>query len=293
MSVRDATVRSEHDRTLSVQEGGDRTGRAVLVHTGTPGSRCLYRPHLRDAESKGIRLISYDRPGYGGSTSDPGRVIADCASDAQSIADALEIERFAVWGISGGGPHALACAALLPDRVVAAATLASPAPFDAIGLDWFDGQGPENLEDAQLMLSDPAAARTKLAGEREVLLSGSARDLLELYPTLVSKVDAAVLAGGLAEYYATRDKDSLAPGIEGWWEDSQATLKPWGFESSEIDLPVLIWHGRQDRFVPLAHGEWLAAHIPRASGRFTDRDGHLTLWHERVPMVHSWLLEHF
>ena len=119
-----------------VRDVGDPLGRAVLVQLGTPNSRILYAPHVHDAAARGIRLIGYDRPGYGGSTPLPGRSIVDCVTDVRAIADALEIDRFAIWGISGGGPHALACAALLPERVWAVATLASTAPFDAPGLDW-------------------------------------------------------------------------------------------------------------------------------------------------------------
>src|SRR5260221_10564616 len=134
-------------RMLAVDEGGDASGVPVLVHYGTPGSRLLYEPHVRDAEERGIRLFSYDRPGYGGSSRDAGRTIASCAADVTAICDALGIDRFCVWGISGGGPHALATAALIPDRVAAAAALAPVAPFDAEGLDFYDGMGEQNIEE--------------------------------------------------------------------------------------------------------------------------------------------------
>jgi pimeloyl-ACP methyl ester carboxylesterase len=129
------TVRTPDGRTLAVEESGDLAGRPVLVHMGTPNSRHLYGPNVRDAASRGLRLISYDRPGYGGSSPQPGRTVADCAADVRIICAELGIARLATWGISGGGPHVLACAALLPDLVTAAASLASLAPFDADGLD--------------------------------------------------------------------------------------------------------------------------------------------------------------
>src|SRR5208283_3158948 len=129
---------------------------------------------LRDAESRGIRLISYDRPGYGGSTAQPGRNVADCASDVRAIAGALGIDRMAVWGYSGGGPHALACAALLPDLVSAVATFASLAPYDAPGLDYFTGMGQDNIDDVKLYLEDPQAARIKSAKDREQILQVTA-----------------------------------------------------------------------------------------------------------------------
>src|SRR4029079_13152798 len=142
-------------RTLTLREGGDPGGVPLFVHHGTPGSSLLYEPHLEDAAARGIRLLSYDRPGYGLSTRQPGRDIASCAADVAALCDALEIERLLTWGVSGGGPHALALAALLPDRVAAAAALASVAPFDADGLDFTAGMGEQNV----------ASMSTALAGE--------------------------------------------------------------------------------------------------------------------------------
>jgi pimeloyl-ACP methyl ester carboxylesterase len=260
----------------------------VLVQLGTPNSRILYPAWLRDARERAIRLISYDRPGYGGSTARPGRTVADCVAVVRAILDALRVERLAVWGISGGGPHALACASLLGDRVVAAAALASTAPMDADGLDWLAGTSAENVEGVDLMLNDPLAAHARLETLRREILSESASDLLGLNPGLFSPVDAAALTAELVEYYARRDRDGLAPGVEGWWEDSVALLGPWGFALETIQTPVLVWHGRHDHVVPLQHGQWLAEHLSNATARFTDDDGHLTLLASRVPAVHAW-----
>src|SRR5215212_10181043 len=142
------SVASGDGRTLHVVEDGDAVGLPVIVHGGTPGgAEPLHRPWVEDARERGLRLIAYDRPGYGPSTPRPGRTVADAASDTAAIADALGIERFATWGISGGGPHALACAALMPERVTAAALLASPAPFDADDLDWLAGQADDNVNE--------------------------------------------------------------------------------------------------------------------------------------------------
>ena len=141
------TARTPDGRILTIEEAGDPNGRPVLVHKGTPNSRHLYQPNTIDAAVRGLRLISYDRPGYGGSAAQPGRSVADCAADVRAICAELGIGRLAMWGISGGGPHVLACAALLPDLVTAAASLASPAPLGAEGLDWFAGMGDFNAED--------------------------------------------------------------------------------------------------------------------------------------------------
>jgi pimeloyl-ACP methyl ester carboxylesterase len=283
-------IKTPDGRTLAVQEGGDPDGKPVLVHNGTPNSRQLYAPHVADAAARGIRLISYDRPGYGESSPQPGRNVASCADDVRAICAALGIERLATWGVSGGGPHVLACAALLPDLVAAAASLASPAPQAAEGLDWFAGMGQENVDDFKLVLKNPVAARAKAANDREGMLSASPADLHTQFATLLTPTDAAVMTGQLAEYLSLCAWDGLAPGIEGWAEDGLALAYPWGFSVSDITVPVLLMHGREDQFVPFGHGEWLAAHIPGVDARLLDHDGHLTLGECRIGEVHDWLL---
>ena len=182
------TVRTTDGRTLAVEEGGDPGGRPVLIHEGTPNSRQLYGPHERDAAERGLRLIGYDRPGYGGSTPAPGRTVADCAADVRAICADLGIDRLAMWGISGGGPHVLACAALLPDLVTAAASLASPAPFGAVGLDYFAGMGRGNADDVRLFLADQAAARAKTDSDREAILAPpQPRDLSDGLESLLDR----------------------------------------------------------------------------------------------------------
>ena len=287
----DRTVQTPDGRTLAVEEAGDPNGHPVLVHEGTPNSRHLYPPAAIDAAVRGLRLISYDRPGYGGSTPQPGRSVADCAADVRAICAELGISRLAMWGISGGGPHVLACAALLPDLVSAAASLASPAPLDAEGLDWFAGMGALNADDTRLFLRDRQAARAKLDADREEILGASAADVVKGLQTLLSPTDAAALNDGLAEFLVYCDHEGLAPGNEGWWDDGVAHSSPWGFELSAISVPVLLMHGRQDQFVPFGHGQWLAKHIPGVEARLFDHDGHLTLMTNRIPEVHGWLKE--
>ena len=210
------TVPTPDGRTLAIEEAGDPGGRPVLVHNGTPNSRHLFGPAAADAAARGLRLIGYDRPGYGGSTPQPGRTVADCATDVRAICAGLGIGRLAMWGISGGGPHVLACAALLPDLVTAAASLASLAPMDAEGLDWFEGMGQDNVDDTKLLQRDKKAARAKLETEREETLAATADDLAELLKTLLTPVDAAALTGEIAEYLVQpvlvgRRRGSLQP----------------------------------------------------------------------------------
>ena len=286
------TARTPDGRTLAIEEAGDPAGRPVLVHNGTPNSRHLYGPAAADAAARGLRLIGYDRPGYGGSTPQPGRTVADCAADVRAICAELGIERLAMWGISGGGPHLLACAALLPDLVTAAASLASGAPADAEGLDWFEGMGQANVDDFKLLKSDPEAARAKLEADREQDLAATAGDLAELLKTLLTPTDAAALTGEFAEYLVYTGHEGLAPGAQGWWDDGVALAGPWGFELSAIRVPVLLMHSRQDQFVPFGHGRWLAARIPGVDARLLDNDGHLTLLSNRIGEVHAWLADH-
>ena len=288
------TVSTPDGRVLAVEEAGDPTGRPVLVHNGTPNSRLLYGPHATDAAERGLRLIGYDRPGYGGSSPQPGRTVADCAADVRAICAALGIDRLAMWGISGGGPHVLACAALLPDLVAAAASIASIAPYDAEGLDYFAGMGSENVEDTLLYFKDEAASRAKAEKDREELLSAGldeGGEPPEGIQTLLAPVDAAVLTSGdFGSYLQATMKDGLAPGVEGWWEDN-CMVRPWGFSVADVTVPFLLLHGRQDKFVPFSHGEWLAARIPGVEARLYDDEGHLSLGAYHLPAVHAWLSE--
>jgi pimeloyl-ACP methyl ester carboxylesterase len=287
------TVTTPAGRTLALQEAGDPAGRPVVVHYGTPMNRRLYGPHAADAASRGLRLISYDRPGYGESTPQPGRIVADCAADVRTICAALGLSRIAVWGISGGGPHALATAALLPDLVVAAASLSGPAPYDADGLDWFGGMGKDNADGFRLRLTDQAAARAQADAERKMLLTASAADVAAGLRSSFSPVDAEVFTGELADYVMRSFREALEPGIEGWEEDQCAEISPWGFELGSISVPVLVAQGTQDQLVPFGHGEWLAAHVPGAEAWLREDDGHWTPYEYRVPEVHAWLSDRF
>ncbi len=284
-------VSAPDGRLLLVDERGDPHGRPVLDLHGTPGSRLMFDHDVTRAEGLGVRLIAYDRPGYGGSHRLSGRTIADCAQDVRAIAGALGIDRLAVMGGSGGGPHALACAALLGDLVPAVGVLASPAPWGAEGLDFFAGMGEMNAEDTRLELEDKPAARAKFEAERVEMLQLTAEDLAGYLRTLLGPADLAVLTGELAEFAMAEMHVALAPGSDGWWDDSEALLAPWGFELSAIRTPVLLWHGRQDRFVPFTHGEWLAGQVPGVDARLTDDDGHLTLTETHLEEILRWLLE--
>ena len=287
------SVATADGRTITVREGGDPNGVPVLVHAGTPGSSLLYEPVVRDAQERGIRLFSYDRPGYGGSTRDEGRNIASCGADVAAVCDALGVERFCVWGISGGGPHALATAALLPERVAAAAALAPVAPFDAEGLDFYEGMGEQNVEEFGAVFVSEEAHSANLERDREEILGATPEGLVEAWTTLLGPADRAVLTGSLAEFLIDSIRAGIEQSLDGWFDDDVAFTLPWGFELGAIRVPVLHWQGEQDKFVPFGHGVWLSGQIPGVDSRLTPDDGHLTLIESRLPEVHAWLVERY
>lgn len=275
-------------RALELHELGDPDGFPVVVHHGTPASGQLYDRWA----TAGVRLIGYDRAGYGGSDRNRGRSIAAVAGDMLAVADALGFERFATWGSSGGGPHALACAALCGERVVAAATVASIAPYGAEGLDWFAGMGEDNVREFGRVLEGEAALAPSLASDREQMLAATPEDLFAVVETLLGAADRAALTGVLAEFMHTCTAHGLEHGADGWVDDDLAFAADWGFDVTTIATPVLIVQGGDDRFVPKSHGEWLAAHVPGCEAWIDDENGHLTLLENRVAEVHEWLLSH-
>lgn len=183
-------------------------------------------------------------------------------------------------------------AALLPDLVYAVASIASLAPYGPPDLDYFTGMGQANVDDIKLFLDDPAAAREKSVQDRRDVLLRTPETVHTGLASLLSPADAAVLSYEMASFFVSSAKDGLAPGDQGWWDDACAHMAPWGFEFDAIRIPVQLWHGAQDQFVPFQHGQWLAARIPGVDAHLTEVDGHLTLLVERVPDVHRWLLQH-
>ncbi len=258
------------------------SGFPVVCHHGTPSTGLLYAAWEED----GVRLIGFDRTGYGDAPRRRGRSVADVVDEVVALVDSLGIDRFATWGISGGGPHALACAALLPDRVTAVAALASPAPYPAEGLDWLAGQGEMNVVEFNAALAGETAVRPLLEQWHAELAAGGPEALRDSLGSLLTGPDREVLTGRLAEYlYAATG------GVEGWLDDDLAFVRPWGFDLGSISVPVLVRHGEQDRFVPVEHAHWLAAAIPGAELEVTRDDGHLTLYERAIPSVHAWLLQ--
>jgi pimeloyl-ACP methyl ester carboxylesterase len=264
-------------RSLDVDVSGPNGGTPLVVHHGTPGERSQYPPFAEAAAARGLRYVSASRPGYGGSTRQPGRAVADCAADTAAVLDHLGAGGCYTVGISGGGPHALACAALLPERVLACATVAGIAPFGAEGLDFLAGMGRENHEELGAALTGPAALEAYLEREAPTLARVTGEELATALGDLVSAVDAAALTGDYADFLAERLHRAVAGGIWGWFDDDMALTRPWGFDLKGIGVPVAVWQGGQDRMVPFAHGRWLAAHLPDATAMLLPGEGHLSI----------------
>jgi pimeloyl-ACP methyl ester carboxylesterase len=265
-------------RRLEAIVEGPADGELAILHHGTPGSaEEIWPPHIEAAGARGLRLGAYSRPGGGDSERHAGRSVGDCAGDVEVVADALGAERFYVAGGSGGGPHTLACAALLPQRVLAAATIASVAPADADGLDWSEGMGEENLEEFAAAEAGPEELEAFMERWASELRTITGDQVLESLGDLVSEPDAAVLTGDYGDFAAASLRAALRPGIWGWFDDDLALLGDWGFALDDIEVPVTLWHGHEDRFVPLSHGAWLAEHVAGASAHLLDGHGHLSL----------------
>lgn len=287
------TVTLSDGRNLEVVEAGEEHWPAIIVHNGTPSGAGLIQEHVEDAIERRLRLISYGRPGYGCSTRHPGRSVASAAQDTAQLADALGIKRFGTWGISGGGPHALACAALLGQRVVAAASLAGVAPSDAEGLEFLAGMGEDNVAEFTAAMQGETALSAYLEPQVPAMLGQEPRVVAEHMSTLLSAPDRKVFTGAFGEQIAQIMQDALKNGIFGWLDDDLAFSKSWGFHPSSIQVPVQIWQGEHDLMVPFSHGEWLAKAVPQAEVHLSAEDGHLTIWMNRVAQVHAWLESHF
>ncbi|QLQ37451.1 alpha/beta fold hydrolase [Micromonospora robiginosa] len=261
--VTETDLRLPDGRTLHVYDTGGADRLPVFWHHGTPNVGAPPAPLFAAADRLGLRWVSHDRPGYGGSTPAPGRDVASVASDVAAVADALGLDRFAVMGHSGGGPHALACGALLPERVVAVVVGAGLAPYGAAGLDWFAGMVPSGV----------ASLRAAAAG----------RAAKEAHETSGVEYDPEFTDADLAALHAEWSwfDSVVGPGTEHGpgplIDDDLAYVRPWGFDPADVTPPVLLLHGERDGMAPVAHAEWLAARCPSAELRRFSGDGHISV----------------
>ncbi len=270
-------MRAAGGRDLEVVVDGPDRGAVLLFHSGTPSAAIRYGLIVDPTAKHGLRTVTYSRPGYAESTPQHGRSVADAAPDSEAVLDALGADRFVTLGWSGGGPHALACAALLPERCMAAATMASVAPYPTAGLDWFAGMGSENVTEFGAALEGEAPLTAFLEKGAEELRDVTAEQVAGALGSLVSDVDKAALEGPLGDELAESFRRAVSAGIAGWRDDDLAFTRPWGFDPASVRVPVAIWQGAQDRMVPFDHGRWLAANVAGAKSRLLDDQGHLSL----------------
>jgi pimeloyl-ACP methyl ester carboxylesterase len=264
-------------RRLEVLVEGAEGAPGLVFHSGTPSAAVRFAPLSEVAARHGLRLVTWSRPGYAGSDPAPGRSVADVAADTAAVLDQLGVDDFVTIGWSGGGPHALACAALLPGRCRAAATIAGVAPYLAEGLDWLAGMGEENVEEFTLTLQGEGALTPYLEQEGRALGAVTGAEVAASLGGLVSPVDVQCLTGEFAEYLAETFRRAMSSGVAGWREDDLAMARDWGFDLASIDVPVAVWQGDQDLMVPPAHGRWLVEHLPTVRDHLHTGEGHLSL----------------
>jgi pimeloyl-ACP methyl ester carboxylesterase len=272
-----ATMRD--GRQLEYLVEGDPDGFPLVFHHGTPGAGVTWPTVSGLAADRGLALVLYTRAGYGGSTRRAGRTVADVTEDVTDLLEHLGQDRFVTIGWSGGGPHSLACAALLPDRCLAAVSGCGVAPYLNDGtLDFLDGMGPENHEEFGAALAGLRELVPYLEKEAAEMRSTTPDEIGEALGGLVSEVDKAYATGDFATHLHASFQRATDEGIWGWADDDLAFTRGWGFDLEQLgSVPVAVWQGRQDRMVPFAHGIYLADRIAGCRRHLYDDEGHLSL----------------
>ena len=270
----DRMLTSTDGRALAVAEWGTPSGTPVFQLHGTPGSR-LGRHHDETLYDRlDMHLITYDRPGYGASDRRHGRRVVDAVEDIVTIADALGIDRFVVGGGSGGAPHALACAALLGDRVLSTFALVPVAPYEALGDQWLIGQAPSNVAEWTAALAGEDALIDYLSDQLK-RMADDPLNMLDDEEDLPPEDREVMTRESVRVEFREMLAEAIRQGPAGWVDDDFAFLRPWGFDVSFIATPVLLAYGRSDTLAPVRHGEYLGRTIPGAEVRLMD-SGHLS-----------------
>lgn len=254
----------------------DHTGVPIVFHHGTPGCGRPLTVLVEAARAEGFRWVSLSRPGFGSSTRLDGRRVGDIAGDTAAVLDHLGIAECVVAGWSGGGPHALACGALIPDRVAGALVIAGCAPYPAEGLDWLAGMSESEEAEARAAIEDPDALRRLIDPRRAWYGSATGEELMGALVGRFPEVDIAALAPHATEFVSCI-AEAVAPGIDAWIDDWRALVRPWGFDVTDVVVPVVLWQGTLDESCPLAHARWLHDHLPTSTLVVRDGEGHLSI----------------
>jgi pimeloyl-ACP methyl ester carboxylesterase len=266
-------------RELEIEITGPSGGTPLLFHHGTPGSAHQVRAMQRATSQRGLRLVTWSRPGYAGSTRRPGRRVVDVVDDAGAILEHLDARRCFVAGWSGGGPHALACAARMADRVDGALVIASITPYGVPDLDFLAGMGEQNIEEFGYALAGESELRPFLEAQRGELADADPAGVIKSLATLLPEIDRAQITDEYGEDMAAGMRQAMSAGVDGWLDDDLAFVEPWGFELADVAaVPVSLWQGDLDLMVPFAHGEWFAEHLPASVRVHLERgQGHLSI----------------
>jgi pimeloyl-ACP methyl ester carboxylesterase len=264
-------------RSLEYLVAGPPGAPVLVFHHGTPGAAVAYEPLVDAAAGAGLRTLLYSRPGYGGSSPQPGRSVAAAAADVAALLDELGVGRFVTAGWSGGGPHALATAAVLGDRCAGVAGLASVAPFDAGGLDWVAGMGEDNLVEFGAAIEGRAALESYLAAAAPAFAAVTGETIVAAMSSLLPEADRVAVGGGMGAYLVASFARAFAAGTDGWRDDDLAFVRPWGVDLDAFAVPASLWQGGQDLMVPEGHGRWLGDHLPGAELHIRPDHGHLSL----------------
>lgn len=285
----DASTTVDGRRVFFCLYGPD-SGRPVVFHYGTPGTRRLSPQSIAAARRANARLLVIDRPGYGDTDRWADRRIADVVDDVVAVVDTLGWDRFAVWGGSGGAPHALACAAMLPQRVTRCTSVVGPAPFDAPDLDWFADMSAGNVEEFTLAAAGEGSYRPlvqRLADDAVAAVAAGQIQVAGDYD--LPDVDVRALQARLDEDgYQDRMRATYTGGVDGWIDDCIAMTRPWGFDLSSIDVPTSIWYGPDDVLSPRGHAEHLIGAVANADRREL-LGGHV-LADADLDAIYQWLL---
>ena len=284
-------LRLADGRDIEFLTAGPQDGRPLVVHEGTPVGLVVNSKLGAAAAERGLRIVQVARPGYLQSTARPGRRVADIAGDVAAVLDDLGSDTFVSIGFSGGGPHSSACAALLPGRCLAAASVAGVGPYGVDGLDFPAGMGPENVEEFGLAIQGGAALTPFLEKNAVTLRDITGEQIVGALAGLISGADAAVLTGEFADGLAAGLRSAVSNGVAGWRDDDLSFTADWGFWPDADAAPITIWQGDQDNMVPFAHGQWLAARIPGARAHLQPGAGHLTMTVTAIDRILDELLE--
>jgi pimeloyl-ACP methyl ester carboxylesterase len=277
--LREGTLTTPDGRMLTYVERGPDDGVPVIFSHGTPGSRFARPPDPEIYKRHGVRIIAYDRPGYGGSHPHRGRAVADAAADVAAIGDELGLERFAVVGGSGGAPHALACGALLGDRVIRVGALVTPAPSDAENFDFFEGLADINVKEFSAALEGEEAIEAFLQPYVEGIRADVDAVIEEILTELPEVDRERASRPETREIMKESFVEAVRQGSRGWADDDLAFAKPWGFALEDVNSETRLWQGELDVLTPRPHGEYVASRLPNArfellvgGGHFLDKE---------------------